>query len=153
MRLTLCCSDERSRLKYMKVLCTLLILLLGVAAPLSLWADAVFPCTQLAQLPSRNIFIDVSAHSDMAVQNGHDSAQETFSHHGGTNNSESLDIDCECCVSCISLCASSAGTTSAIGSESLDSLLANQSQLIPAANTMHGNPDPISLFRPPKPNA
>ena len=130
----------------MKVLCTLLIVLLGVASPLSLWADAVFPCTQLDQPPSRNIFIDVSAHNDMA-------GQETISHHGGTNNSESLDIDCECCVSCISVCTSSTSTHSAIGSESMDSLSDNQSQPNPAYMGFHSNPDPNSLFRPPNPNA
>ena len=137
----------------MKVLCTLLVVLLGVATPLSLWADAVFPCTQLDQPPSRNIFVDVSTHNDMAAHNGHDSAQETISHHGGTNNRKSLDIDCECCVSCISVCTSSTVTHSAIGSESMDSLLDNQSQPNPANMGFHGNPDPNSLFRPPKSNA
>lgn len=149
----MCCSDEGSRLKFMKVLCTILIVLLGVASPLSLWANAVVPCTQLDQPPSRNIFIDVSAHNDVAAQNGHDSAQETISHHGGTNNSESSAIDCECCVSCISVCTSSTGTHSAIGSESMDSLLDNQSLPNPAYVGFHSNPDPNSLFRPPNPNS
>jgi len=137
----------------MKVLCTLLIVLLGAASPLSLWADAIFPCTQQDQSLSRYIFVDESIHTDKAGHNGHDSTQATSLHHDGNQSSDSSATECECCVSCIAACASSAGSHGAIGSDSLDSLLANQSQPTPAAKAVHGNPDPISLFRPPKPNA
>lgn len=153
MRLTLFCSVEWSSLILMKFWCTILIALLGVASPLSLWAEVVFPCAQRDQSSSWDSVIDMSAHADAAAHSGGDSTHGNNLHHGGNQNSDSSAIDCECCVSCVSACALSAGTHGAIGSESLDSLLANQSQLIPAANTMHGNPDPISLFRPPKPNA
>ena len=137
----------------MKVLCTVLIALLGVASPLSLWADANFPCTQQDQRLSRYIFMDESIHTAMVAHNGHDSMQLTSLHHGGNLDGDSSARDCECCVSCISACASSAGSLGAISSDSVDSMFASQSQLTPAAKTIHGNPDPISLFRPPKPNA
>jgi len=137
----------------MKVLCTLLIVLLGVASPLSLWADAVFPCTQLDQPSLRGTFIAMPTHTDMAMQNDRDSTQETNLHHGNKNDGDSSVTDCECCVSCISVCTSSTVTYSAIGSESMDSLLDNQSQPTPANMGFHGNPDPNFLFRPPKPNA
>ena len=153
-----CTSDivlphEKSSLILIKVLCTLLIALLGVASPLSLLADAIFPCTQQDQPVSRYIFVDESIHTDMAGHNGHDSTQAASLHHDGSQSSDSSATECECCVSCIAACASSAGSHGAIGSDSLDTLLANQSQLTPAAKTIHGNSDPISLFRPPKPNA
>lgn len=152
-RPTLCPGDERSSLILMKVLCTILIVLLGVASPLSLWADVVVPCAQQDQPSLRDTFIDMPAYTDVAAHKGHDSTHVTNLHHGGTNNSESSAIDCECCVSCISVCASSAGTHSAIGSESMESLLDNQSQPNPAAECIHSNPDPNSLFRPPNPKA
>lgn len=133
----------------MKVLCTALIVLLGVASPLSLWADAIFPCNQQDKPASWDSVIGMSAHTDAAAYNGRDSTHGKNSHHGGNKNSDSFAIDCVCCGGC----ASSAGTTNAIGSDSLDSLLANRSQLNPVAKTIHGNSDRISLFRPPKPNA
>ena len=136
----------------MKVLCTILIVLLGVASPLSLMADAIFPCTQQDQSQTRHIFVDKSIHIAMAAHNGHDSTQSTSLHHGGNLDGDSSARDCECCVSCISACASSAGSLGAISSDSLDSMFASQSRLTRAAKTIHGNPDPISLFRPPKPN-
>jgi len=137
----------------MKFLSAILIVLLGVASPMSLWADTYFPCTQQFQALSPDTVVYVSTRTDMAGHDGHKSMRETNSHHGGNKNSDSTDIDCKCCVSCIVVCASSAGTHEAIGSESLDPRLDNQSQFTPAAKTIHCNPDPTSLFRPPKTNA
>ncbi len=153
VRPTLCCCVEWSSLKLMKFWYTILIALFGVASPLSLWAEVVFPCAQRDQLLSWDSVIDLLAHTDVAAHKDRDSTHGKSMHHGGGKNSDSTVIDCECCVSCISICASSAGTHGAIGSESLDPRLANQNQFTPAAKTIHCNPDPISLFRPPKPNA
>ena len=140
----------------MKVLCTILIVLLGVASPLSLWADAVFHCAQQDQPLTRYILVDESIHTDMAEHNGHVSAHETNLHHDGSNSvngSDSSAIDCVCCGGCTSVCASSAGTISAIGAESLGPVFDNQCQPFAAANRFHSDPDPDSLFRPPNPNA
>ena len=137
----------------MKVLCTLLIVLLGVASPLSLWADAVLPCSELNQPLSQDTSIDMLAHTDMAAHKDHNSVDETNLHHGSNKNSDSSAIDCDCCVSCISVCASSAGTTCTVGSASMALLLENLSQPNPAASSFHGNPDRNSLFRPPRPSA
>ena len=149
LRLTLCCSVEWASLIVMKFLSTILIVLLGVTSPISLWADTNFPCTQQVQALSPDTFVDVSTRTDMARHDGHKSMRETNSHHAG----DSTDIDCECCVTCIVVCTSSASSHGAINSDSIASPPANQSQLAAIAKTMHGNPDPISLFRPPKPNA
>ena len=148
--LTLCSADERSNLNFMKVLCTILIILLGVASPMSLWADVVVPCTQQDQPSLRGTFISMPTHADMAMQNDRDSTQETNLHHGNSTDGDSSAIDCECCVSCISACASSAGTHTAIGSESGESFLANKIRPEVAANCIHSNPDPRSPFRPPQ---
>jgi hypothetical protein len=137
----------------MKFLSTVLIVSLGVTSPMSLWADTYFPCTQQFQALSPDTFVDVSTRTDMAGHDGHKSMRETISHHGGNKNSDSTDIDCKCCVSCIVVCASSVSSHGAIDSDSMGPLPANQSQLAAVAKTMNGNPDPISLFRPPKTNA
>ena len=137
----------------MKLLSNRLIVLLGAASPMSLWADANSPCTQQYQALSPDTFVDVSTRTDMAGHDRHESARETDLHHGGNKYSDSTDIDCECCVSCIVVCASSASSHGAIDSDSMGPLPANQSQLAAVAKTMNSNPDPISLFRPPKPNA
>ena len=100
----------------------------------------------------RGTFIDLPTHADMALQTDRDSTQVSDLHHGHNTDSDSSAIDCECCVNCISVCASSTGGHTAIGSELLESLLANQSQPNPAAGCFHNNPDPNSLFRPPNPN-
>ena len=137
----------------MKVLCTILIVLLGVASPLLLWADAVFPCSELDQPFSQDTSIDMPAHTDMATHKDHHSVDETNLHHGGNKNSDSSAIDCDCCVSCISVCASSAGTTCVVSSASLALLLDNHFQPNPVASSIHGNPDRNSLYRPPRPNS
>lgn len=137
----------------MKFLSTILIVLFGVASPMSLWADTYFPCTQQYQALSPDTFVDVSTRTDMAGHDRHESTRETDLHHGGNKNGDSTDIDCECCVSCIIVCASSASSHGAIDSDSMGPLPANRSQLAAVAKTINGNPDPISLFRPPKPNA
>jgi len=137
----------------MKVLCTVLIVLLGVASPLSLWADAIFPCDNQDQPQSRYILMDESIHTDMSGHNGHDSTQATSLHHEDSGSSDSSAIDCVCCGGCVSACASAAGAVSAIGNESLGSVFDNQGHTIPAANRFHSDPDPDSLFRPPNPNS
>ena len=155
-RQTLCCFSEKFSLIPMKVLCTILIVLLGVASPLSLWADAIYPCDQQDQRESNEIFTDESTHADMAGHNGHTSASETNPHHDGSNSGsikESSAIDCDCCGGCVSACASSACAVSAIPTESLSSVFDNPGQSIPAANRFHSDPDPDSLYRPPNPNA
>ncbi len=149
----MCSGDERSSLILMKVLCTLLIALLGVASPLSLWADVVFPCTQLNQPLLRDTFTDMPAHTDMAAHNGHDSTHETNLHHGSNNKNDSSTIDCECCVTCVTMCATSGGTSAAIGTVSAESMFDNQGRPNPVYMGFHSNADPHSLFRPPKPNA
>ncbi len=137
----------------MKFWCTILIVLLGVASPLSLWAEVVFPCAQRDQSLLWDSVNDVAAHTDATTHNDRDSTHVKSMHHGGGKISDSSAIECDCCVSCISICASSASTHGTIGSESLGPRLANQNQFTPAAKTIHCNPDPISLFRPPKTNA
>ena len=137
----------------MKVLCTILIVLLGIASPLSLLADAIFPCDQQDQSQSRYILMDESIHTDMAEHNGHVSAPAKNLHHEDSDSSDSSAIDCVCCGGCVSACASSACPVSAIGNESLGSVFDNQGHAIPVANRFHSDPDPDSLFRPPNPNS
>ena len=149
----LCSTNQRSSLILMKVLCTMLIMSIGVASPMSIWAEVVIPCDQQDQLLLRNSFIDMPAFSDTAAHEGHDSTHETNLHHVDSNNSDSSALDCECCVSCITACALSAGTHTAIDSDSMNSYLDKQSQPNPASKCIHSNPDPNSLFRPPNLNA
>ena len=149
----MCCFHEKSSLILMKVLCTILIVLLGAASPLSLRADAIFPCAQQDQPQSRDVVMDQSTPTEMADHTGHFSAHETNQHHDISNSGDSSTIDCVCCGGCVSVCASSACAVIAIGSESLDSVFDNQGDPISAANRIHSNPDPDSLFRPPNPNA
>ena len=137
----------------MKVSCTILIVLLGIASPLSLWADAIFPCAQQDQPQSRSIFMGESIDAAMAAHKGHESVHETNPHHDSNSNGDSSAIDCVCCGGCISVCASSAGTFCAMGAKPLNLVFDNQSQPIPAANRCHSDPEPDSLFRPPNPNS
>lgn len=137
----------------MKVLCTILIVLFGIASPLSLWADAIFPCDQQDQPQSRYILVDSSIQTDMAEHSSHNSLHATNLHHDGSDSSDSSAIDCVCCGGCVTACASSACAASAIGSESLGSVFDNQGQTISAANRFHSDPDPDPLFRPPNPNS
>ncbi len=137
----------------MKVMCTILVVLLGIASPLSLWADAIFPCTQQDQPQSRAIVVDESTHHEMAEYSGHISAHETNLHHDGSNSSDSSTTDCVCCGGCVSVCASSACVVSAVGTQSLGAVFDNQSQAIPAANRFHSDPEPDALFRPPNPKS
>ncbi len=125
----------------MKVAGAILIAMFGVAAPLSLWADAVVSCNQQDQSLLRDTV--------MAAHHGHDSMHGTNLHHGDNNDGDSPPVDCECCVSCISACASSAGTISAIDSASLPTVPDNQSQRIPVARRLHSDPDSGAPFRPP----
>ena len=137
----------------MKVLYSILIVLLGVASPLSLWADAIFPCGQQDQPQSRYILMDETIHADMAEHNGHLSAYETIQHHDSSTGGEPSTIDCVCCGGCVSACASSACAISAVDIESFGLVFDNQGQPILAANRVHSDPDPDSLFRPPNPDA
>jgi len=137
----------------MKVLSAILIVLLGVASPLSLWAAAISPCAQQAQPQLDDIVMDESIHANMAAPDNdrHASAHETKSHHDSSTGSESSTIDCDCCGGCVSVCASSASAVSAIGTESPGSAFDNQGQPILAADRFHSDPDPDSVFRPPSP--
>ncbi len=137
----------------MKILCTILIVLLGVASPLSLWADVIFPCDQQDQPQTRHITMDESTHADAAAHNGHVSAQQANSHHNSSSSSDSSAIDCVCCGGCVSVCASSACAVSASDAELPDSVFRKQGQPTAAANRFYSDPQPDSLFRPPNPNA
>ena len=137
----------------MKILCTILIVLLGAALPLSLWADAMFPCDQQDQPQSRHIMMEESTYADTAAHNGHVSAQQAKSHHNSSSSSDSSAIDCVCCVGCVSVCASSACAVSASDAESSGSVFGKQGQPTAAANRFYSDPNPDSLFRPPNPNA
>ena len=137
----------------MRVVCTILLVLFGVASPMSLWAAVVSPCSQQDQTLSRSIVIVESLHDDMAAHNGHGATHEASSHHGDHNDGDSSPRECDCCATCVSACASSATTSIAIGSEPLNSLLDNQSPPGSGANWFYSNPDRNSLFRPPKPDA
>ena len=94
---TLFCFHEKPSLMPMKVLCAILIVLLGVASPMSLWAAANFPSDRLEQPQSRYILVDQSIHTDMADRNGRMSAFEINLHHDTSNGSESAAVDCVCC--------------------------------------------------------
>ncbi len=137
----------------MKVVWTILLVLFGVASPMSLWAAVISPCGQQDQTLSRSIVIVESLHDDMAAHNDHGAMHETSSHHGSHNDGDSSPRECDCCATCVSACASSATATTAIGSESPNALLDNQSSPGSGANWYYSNPDRNSLFRPPKPDA
>ena len=137
----------------MKILCMTLIVLLGLASPLSLWADAIYPCDQQDQPQTHHILMEEPAHTDMAAHNGHVSAQQANSHHSSSSSSDSSAIDCVCCGTCVSVCASAAGAVSASDGESPESVFRKQGQPIAAANRFYSDPEPDSLFRPPNPNA
>jgi ferredoxin len=123
-----------------------------MASPLSLWADAIFPCDQQDQPQTHHVVIEESTFTEMAAHDGHASEQQANSHHNNSSGSDSSATDCVCCGGCVTACASSACAVSAIGTESLGSMFDNQGPNISAADSFHSDPDPDSLFRPPNPN-